>query len=106
MGNRPSRPFGSVHQCGSDSRPGYYISKKGVYYNGNIISDPFNFEKLLYGYAKNDNHVWYRGKIIPGADPVSFVVLNRGLSGNNTNYVLGHDRYGFYKFGIFLKNRM
>ena len=104
MGNRPSRPFGSVHQCGPDSRPGYYISKKGVYYNGSIISGPFNFKKLLYGYAKNDDNVWYNGKIIPGADPGSFVVLNLTESENGTNYVIGRDKYGFYKFGVlFLK---
>ena len=34
-------------------------------------------KKLKYGYAKTSIHVFYKGNIIEGADPVSFETINR-----------------------------
>ena len=64
-----------------DVRDGYYKNKKGVFYGGISLKlskkELSSFEKLKYGYAKTSIHVFYKGNIIEGADPVSFETINR-----------------------------
>lgn len=60
-------------------RPGYYISPTEIYYRGKPmnIENPSRFEKLGNSWAKDDNHVYFQGKIVNGADSDTFVVNNR-----------------------------
>lgn len=62
-------------------RDGYYKNKKGVFYGGVSLKlskrELSSFEKLKYGYAKTDIHVFYKGNIIEGADPKTFETINR-----------------------------
>jgi hypothetical protein len=62
-------------------RDGYYKNKKGVYYDGKSLNlqrlELKTFKKLKYSYAKTKNFVYYKGVIINGADPETFVVINR-----------------------------
>ena len=111
MGNSNSVKFGSINESGKSTRPGYYIkNEKTVIYNGNDINlNEFefgSFKKLKYGYATTNKYVYYEGKIIPDADSKSFKVLNRKHIMNPTNFVLGCDKYGTYKFGIYSKNKI
>ena len=104
MGNTSSSQelkFGSVHKSGKDCRPGYYVNSKGVYYGGSIITrNIVSFQKLKYGYAKNDQLVFYNGMVIPGANTQSFRILNRGDPDNPTNCAIGIDSTARYKHGV------
>ena len=100
MGNSQSTKFGSVHKPGKDCRPGYYVNSTGVYYGGNLITNNItNFQKLKYGYAKNNVSVFYNGKVIRDADPLTFRTCNRGHSENPTNHAIGIDAHSKYKHG-------
>jgi len=65
----------------SKTRDGYYKNKNAVYYNGQSLNlkrlELKTFKKLKYSYAKTKNFVYYKGNIIVGADPKTFVVINR-----------------------------
>lgn len=53
--------------------------------------DPASYEAYQYGsYKRDENNVYYKNKIIPGADPGSFVPINYSL--------LGKDKYHVYKY--------
>ena len=43
----------------------------------NLLPDEISFDKLKYGYAKSNKQVFYQGKPILGADPKTFIVINR-----------------------------
>jgi hypothetical protein len=62
-------------------RDGYYKNKKGIFYDGqnlNLLKIEKNtFKKLKYSYAKSKNYVFYKGTVIPDADPKTFIVINR-----------------------------
>ena len=63
-----SRPAPPSHQ-GS-----YRIIDGKVYYNNIILheADPRTIQDMGYGYAKDDEYVWFEGKILPLVDPHSF----------------------------------
>jgi len=112
MGNTPSKttPFGSIDGRSGTTRPGYYISKKKVLYDGKEIpltpEELSFFKKLKYGYAKTNFHIYYKGKIIIGADPTTFTVINRdSVIGpyKRLNSVIATDSNGVYQFGVKLK---
>jgi DKNYY family len=54
---------------------GYAKDAKRAYHNGKPLASSAAFEELSLGYAKTDKQVFYDGKAIPGADAVSFVML-------------------------------
>jgi hypothetical protein len=92
------------------TRPGYYKNKKGVFYDGvQILSKPetIYFKKLKYSYAKTNTHVFYKGTIIPDANPKTFITINRKNIPDefkNLNSVIGMDFENntkrIYQFGI------
>ena len=53
---------------------GYRILNGKVYYNNVIMheADPHTLQDLGYGYAKDNEYVWYEGKVLPLVDPMSF----------------------------------
>ena len=80
-----TRPPGRL----SDS--GYYVRiTKVYYYPGFGLSEPFEIENAhvstfeildeLGQYAKDKNHVYFQGAIIPEADPQTFSVLNENYN--------------------------
>ena len=101
MGNSSSSEFGksSVYKVeGNSVRPGYYKNKKGVYYDGvslNLLKkERLSFKKLKYSYAKTDSFVFYKGEIIHGANPKTFITINRKNipeEYRNLNSVIGMD---------------
>ncbi len=117
MGNTQTRitprpSFGSVNpDAGEKGRPGYFITKNGVKYQGQLIPPlpgENTFQKLNYGYAVSNLRVFCNGKPIPDADPKSFTVISRELVKKNPNFtklncVLGKDaknnKVRWYKFG-------
>jgi hypothetical protein len=87
MGNTQSNPvakpkgsFGSVHG-GEKCRPGYYINSSKVMYGGRPLelmdSELQTFKKLTGGYAKTNARVFYQGEPMVGADPETFIIVNR-----------------------------
>ena len=111
MGNTQIKPqsFGSVNPSdGEKGRPGYFITKSGVKYQG-IFIPPVpgenTFKKLNYGYAVSNLRVFYEGKPIPNADPKTFNIVPRGKEAKfkHLNCVLGRDvkagKVRWYKFG-------
>ena len=89
MGNKSSVPepplprkkFGNVYpEPGEKPRPGYYFGKSGIVYAGEpltVLPGESGFQKLKYGYLKSNLRVFFRGKVIPGANPATFAVLTR-----------------------------
>lgn len=56
-------------------------------------------------FAKDNSHVWYEGKLIPNADPNTFVVTGNTLVQNSTGgYTLAHDAR--HTYGIDAKSNM
>ena len=64
-----SRPAPPSSQQGS-----YRIMGGKVYYNNIIMheADPRTIQDLGYGYAKDDEYVWFEGRILPLVDPYTF----------------------------------
>ena len=64
-----SRPAPPSSQQGS-----YRIMGDKVYYNNIIMheADPRTIQDLGYGYAKDNEYVWFEGKILPLVDPHMF----------------------------------
>ncbi len=61
---------------------GYAVDSKRVYHSGTpISSDAASFQMLASAYAKTSAAVFYDGKLIPGADAASFVVLESAMEG-------------------------
>jgi len=96
-------------------RPGYYTNGHEVYYSGKQLvflqgETTSSFQKLGYSYAKTNKRVFYKGQTITGADPVTFITLDRkqqtvilpseqqGII-TRLNGVVGRDRYGIYFHG-------
>ena len=86
MGNNTSTPvpekvkFGTVYGTGGKVRPGYYFGNGKVVYKGEqIITLPgeIDFQKLKFGYLKSNKHVYYNGKVIHGANPLTFLTMER-----------------------------
>ena len=81
--------FGSVYGNTGKIRPGYYIKNGIVVYGGQsieLLPGETNFQKLKYGYLKSNFHVFYRGRVVPHANPATFTVLNR----NNVSTLSKH----------------
>ena len=78
--SKPKGSFGSVHG-GDKCRPGYYINSSSVLYGGKplelVESELSHFKKLTGGYAKSNMRVFYQGEPMSGADPATFIVVNR-----------------------------
>jgi hypothetical protein len=57
---------------------GYAVLSGKVYYNNVILheADPHTIQYLGYGYAKDNENVWYEGKILPLVDARSFRLKN------------------------------
>lgn len=57
---------------------GYKILNGKVYYNNQILhdADPQTIQDLGYGYAKDNENVWYEGKLLPLVDPHRFWLKN------------------------------
>ena len=53
---------------------GYKILNGKVYYKNVILheADPNTIQDLGYGYAKDNENVWFEGKILPLVDPHMF----------------------------------
>lgn len=53
---------------------GYRILNGKVYYNNVIMheADPQTLLDLGYGYAKDNEYVWFEGRILPLVDPMTF----------------------------------
>jgi hypothetical protein len=91
-----SRVLGA--QAISFSALGYDYAKDTVqaYYRDQALSrNVGSFEVLDFGYAKNREAVFYYGKPIEGADPASFIILDKV-----TDAATAHDRTGRYKDGV------
>jgi hypothetical protein len=112
MGNtqiKPQQPFGSVNPSeGGKGRPGYFITKECVKYQGVVIpaiQGENTFEKLNYGYAKSNLRVFYKGKVVFDADPKTFTIVQRNKEKkfSTLNCVLGRDvkngKIRWYQFG-------
>jgi len=91
-------------------RYGYYKNSTDVYYNGLPLKlskrEHGSFKKLKYSYAKTRHFVFYEGVKIPGADPKTFVVINRKNMPDrfiSLNSVIGMDNVDnvkrIYQFG-------
>ena len=54
----------------------YEVTGGAVYYDGIEVrhADPVTFKVLGYGYAKDRNHVYSEGKVLPYVDPEPFRV--------------------------------
>ena len=52
----------------------YKIINGKVYYNNMILqeADPRTIQDLGYGYARDNDYVWFEGKILPLVDPYTF----------------------------------
>lgn len=52
----------------------YRIMDGKVYYNNVIMhdADPLTIQDLGYGYAKDNEYVWFEGKVLPLVDPYTF----------------------------------
>lgn len=63
----------------SNPRPGYYKTPSEVYYRGELIlnAKPSTFKKLGSGWAKDDKHVYFQGKIIEGIHNPTFIVQGK-----------------------------
>lgn len=74
-----------------------YASSSGRY-GESFTSDDTSF-------AKDKSHVWYQGRLIPGADPNTFVVTGNTLVQNNAGgYTLAHDAN--HTYGIDANNKL
>jgi len=77
--------FGSINPDeNGKARPGYYINNNRIIYNGSqipVIPGETGFHKLKYGYLKSDKRVFYKGMVIPFANPATFLTITR----NNVN---------------------
>jgi hypothetical protein len=64
-----SRPVSPTQHGGA-----YRIMGGKVYYNNIIMheADPRTIQDLGYGYAKDNEYVWFEGKILPLVDPYTF----------------------------------
>ena len=72
--------FGSIHGLDGKYRPGYYIRNGKVLYKGEEIKHmdgETDFQKLNYGYLKSNKRVFYNGKQIPFANPITFSTIKR-----------------------------
>ena len=96
-------------------RDGYYKNKKNIFYKGINLnlnaSQRKTFKKLKYSYAKTNNLVFYKGEIIPEANPQTFIVINRKNMPEefeNLNSVIGMDfeknLKRVYQFGKLIYN--
>jgi len=106
----------SIHQSEEKKvRDGYYRNNKKIYYKGNDLNllkeSRRSFKKLKYSYAKTNESVYYKGNIIPGADPKTFITLNRKNipeEFKHFNSVIGMDfqngKRNIYQFGILILN--
>ena len=72
---RSGRIEGALVDSFSVLETGYAKDAKRAYHNGKPLASSAAFEELALGYAKTDKQVFYDGKPIPGADAVSFVML-------------------------------
>ena len=64
-----------------------------------------SFTSYDTSFAKDKSHVWYLGKLIPGADPNTFVVTGNTHVENTTGgYTLAHDTN--YSYGIDKKGEL
>ena len=91
-------------------RPGYYKNNSGIYYDGLSLNlskkERSSFKKLKYSYAKSMNYVFYKGQKIEGADPKTFITINRKNMPEEfkkLNSVIGMDfviSKRIYQFGI------
>jgi len=92
------------------TRYGYYENQKDVFYDGLSLNlsptEKESFKKLKYSYAKSKNFVFYEGRVIPNADPKTFIVINRKSMPEEfktLNSVIGMDIYNrekhIYQFG-------
>ena len=68
-----SRPAPPTQHTGS-----YKIMNGKVYYNNTILheADPRTLLDMGYGYAKDNENVWYEGKLLPLVDPHRFGLKN------------------------------
>ena len=121
MGNIESkRNFGSIYGTSGVVRPGYYIGKDTLIYQGvkiPLMQDERDFKKLKFGYLKTNKRVFFKGKPIIEANPKTFSTITRdnvkNVSTNSQkisdlvklNSVLGMDFYGNKK-RIFHKDKI
>ena len=64
-----------------------------------------SFTSYDTNFAKDRSHVWYEGKLIPGADPNTFIVTGDTYIKNAYGgYTLAHDAH--HTYGIDLKNNL
>jgi len=79
--------FGNVHpQPGQRARPGYYVKGNVVVYQGQtlpMLPGETDIQKLKYGYLKTNKRVFFKGNVLPSANPSTFTVLTR----NNTDSI-------------------
>jgi hypothetical protein len=79
--------FGNIHpEPGQRARPGYYVKGNIVVYQGQtlpLVPGEQDIQKLKYGYLKTNKRVFFKGQVLPSANPLTFTVLTR----NNTNTI-------------------
>lgn len=69
--------FGS-YKNKENPRPGYYVTPCTVYYRGVVINvDIPTFKKLKFGWAKDKNGIYYKGKLTD-ADKKTFKMSEEG----------------------------
>jgi hypothetical protein len=84
MGNAQGsekKNFGSIYPTdNSKPRPGYYFRKNKIVYQGKVLEllpNEESFQKLKYSYVKTNQRVFYKGEPIHGANPKTFISINR-----------------------------
>lgn len=88
------------------SSTGYTVTPKGVYFSGAKLSeaDPATFKRFGMTisdlYSRDQNHVFYRDKIVPGADPQTFTQMT--FDQKETNF--WKDQNQVYYDGVALEN--
>jgi hypothetical protein len=80
VSDEPQVKFGSIYGKDGKVRPGYYFGTGKILYKGEEIKlnpGETNFQKLNYGYLKTNMRVFYNGKPILVANPVTFSTVKR-----------------------------
>jgi len=96
MGNEVGTPIQKEHKFGGykntdNPRSGYYKTPSDVYYRGELLKGvtPSTFKKLGNSWAKDHQHVYFKGAIVHGADHKTFQVINKIAKDKNGEWYRG-----------------
>ena len=104
MGTGSSKPiitkekpqFGSVYGTTGKVRPGYYFGTNKIIYKGKqieVLENETDFQKLKFGYLKSNQRVFYKGNVVPNANPFTFSTVMRSNVGTLSKYQEKNDEF-------------